>query len=280
MGIADVSAKKKSMKTNHLKKLDVVLITAVLVFLVGCGSIRVAFPPDKEEPPDLAVRAEAQAILSTLGSRNAQLKNFKGVGTVRVWQEGKLKIDERIAWVGSDPGKINIAVLIGGHPAVKMASDGKWFYYYEAGKGGPVYKKYRASNASLKRLISIAIQTDDVLNLLAGRVPIRDHHSVMLQKLENEPGYALVLKKRWWGVIQKIFLNESKTRAQKIEFFNRSGTLIYRARFDTVQTINSYLVPSRLNITNDKEVQFELDINRYLADVEVTSSMFVLKPPN
>ena len=267
------------MKTIHPKQFDGVLITALVFFLVGCGSMRVAFPPDKEEPPDLATRVETQAILSTLGSRNANLKNFKGIGTVRVWQEGKLKIDERIAWVGSDPGKINIAVLIGGHPTVKMASDGKWFYYYEVGKKEPIYKRYAASNASLKRLISIAIQTDDVLDLLAGRVPIREHHSVMLQKLENEPGYALVLKKRWWGVIQKIYLNESKTRARKIEFFNRSGTLIYRVRFETVQRINTYLVPGRLNITNDKDVQFELDINKYLADVEVTASMFVLKPP-
>ena len=160
-----------------------------------------------------------------------------------------------------------------------MASDGKWFYYYEAGKEAPIYKKYAASNTSLKRLISIAIQTDDVLDLLTGRVPIREHHSLMLQKLENEPGYALVLKKRWWGVIQKIYLNESKTRARKIEFFNRGGTLIYRAWFDTVQTINSYLVPGRLKITNDKDVQFELSINKYLADVEVTSAMFVLNPP-
>ncbi len=267
------------MKRYRLHRLEGILITVVIAIVVGCSAMTTEISPGKDGTPDPAARIETQAILAALGNRNAGLKNFKGIGTVRIWQEGRLKIDERIAWVGSDPGRINIAVLIGGHPAVKLASDGKWFYYYEAGKGEPTYKKYAASNASLKRIISIAIQTDDVLSLLAGRVPIRDHHRAILHKLETEPGYALVLKKRWWGTIQKIYLDESKTQARKIEFFSRTGNLIYRVRFDAVQTVNSYLIPGRLNITNGKDVQFELDIKRYLADVDVTSSMFVLNPP-
>ncbi len=268
------------MKCYQLHLLGGISIAVAVALVVGCSAMTTGTSPGKEGPPPVsAARIEAQAILSALNRRNAGLKNFKGIGKVRIWQDGKLKIDERIAWVGSDPGKINITVLIGGHPAVKMASDGKWFYYYEAGKGGPIYKKYAASNASLKRLISIAVQTDDVLNLLAGRVPIRDHHRARLDKLANEPGYALVLKKRWWGTIQKIYLDESKTRAQQIEFFSRAGNLIYRARFDALRTVNHYLVPGRLNISNDEDVRFELDIKRYLADVDVTSSMFVLNPP-
>ena len=171
-------------------------------------------------------------------------------------------------------------MLIGGYPAIKLANDGKWFYYYEVGDGEPIYKKFAASNASLKRFISISIQTDDVLSLLAGRVPIREHHSAILEQQEAKPGYyVLVLKKRWWGVRQKIYLDQSKMHAQQVEFYNRSGSLIYRARFDEMQSVKGYRVPDRLSITNGTDVNFELDVNTFWADVAVTPSMFVLNPP-
>jgi hypothetical protein len=255
------------------------LISIVLAFLGGCSSITAGLSKDKQEPPDAAARAEARVVLANLGSHNAGLKNFKGIGKLKVWQKGQLKIDERLAWIGSETTKISIVILVGGHPAVKMASDGKWFYYYEVAEGKPIYKRMAASDASLKRIISIPIQIGDILSLLAGRVPIRQHDSAMLETQEATPGYVLVLKKRWWGITEKIYLDQTKTRAHQVEFYNRSGVLIYRVRFDEMQMINGYLVPIRLRITNQKDVDLELDVNRFWADIEVTSSMFVLAPP-
>jgi len=267
------------MRAIHRNLSHVMMIIVVFAFFTGCSSITAGLSREKQPPPDSVARAEAQAVLSILNHNNAKLDNFKGVGKIKVWQYGNLKIDERIAWIGSETSKISIAVLIGGHPAVKMASDGKWFYYYEAGRGEPIYKKVAASNANLKRILSISIQTADVLNLLAGRVPIREHHSAILEKQEAEPGYVLVLKKHWWGVIEKIYVDETKTRAHQVEFYNRSGSLIYRARFEEMQTIKGYLVPARLSITNGEDADFKLNIERFWVDVAVTSAMFVLQPP-
>ncbi len=252
----------------------------VLAVIVGCSSFTAGLSRDKQEPPDAAAGAEAHAVLLAMRNHNANLNNFKGIGKIKVWQKGRLKIDERVAWIGSEKSKINIVVLIGGYPAVKIASDGKWFYYYEIGEGDPIYKKIAASDANLKRIISISIQTGDVLNLLAGRVPIREHDSVILKKQEAKQGYVLVLKKRWRGVSEKIYVDETKTRPRQVEFYSRSGSLIYRARFDEMQMIKGYLVPARLSISNGDDADFELDVNRYWADVEVTSSMFVLNPPD
>ena len=251
----------------------------VLAFIVGCSSITGGLSRDKQEPPDTAAGAEAHAVLLAMRNHNAKLNNFKGIGKIKVWQKGRLKIDERVAWIGSENSKINIVVLIGGYPAVKIASDGKWFYYYEIGEGDPIYKKIAASDANLKRIISISIQTGDVLNLLAGRVPIREHDSVMLEKQEAKQGYALVLKKRWWGVAEKIYVDQTKTRARQVEFYSRSGSLIYRARFDEMQMIKGYLVPARLSISNGDDADFELDVHRFWADIAVSPSMFVLNPP-
>jgi len=144
-----------------------------------------------------------------------------------------------------------LVVLVSGFAAIKMAADGKWFYYYEARSNPPVYKKIRAGDASLKRIIAVEIKTSDILTLLAGRVPLRDHRQALLVDEGSEyKGSVLVLKQRWLGTIEKIYLDENRSQVQAVEFFDRSGNLAYRVRFDRMQVLNGYRVPSRLVITN------------------------------
>ncbi len=276
---------KSCQHGNYLTRIvspilsQVMSISILLAVLAGCSGLTAGVSKDKQQPPDPAARAEIQALLATLRSQNAGLTNFKGVGKIKVRQKGQLKINEQVAWIGSENDKISLVVLIGGHPAVRMASDGKWFYYYEVSKGDPIYKKIAASNANLKRIISISIQTADVLRLLAGKIPIREHHSVFLEKQDAKPGYILVLRKRWWGITEKIYVDEEKTRAHQVEFYKRSGSLIYRARFEEMQTVNGYLVPARLSISNGDNTDFVIDVRRLWTDVAVNDSMFVLNPP-
>jgi hypothetical protein len=161
-----------------------------------------------------------------------------------------------------------------------MTSDGEWFYYYEVGEGKPIYRKIPASEASLKHIVAIPIQADDVVELLAGRVPLREHSAVTLQEQETEPGYVLILRQRWWGVVEKIYLDESKTRVNMTEYYSPMGSLIYRVRFDKMQMVNGYRVPVRLSVSNGEDSDFELVVDRYYTDVPVTASMFVLDPPD
>jgi hypothetical protein len=248
----------------------------VAVLVAGCSSLSRRTPG----PEESAAMAEARIVLHTLASQNDKLVSFKGIGKIELWQNGQKKIDERIAWIGSETAKLSIVVLISGHPAVKMASDGKWFYYYETRQGEPIYKKRPATDATLQRIVSMPIKISDIIELLAGRIPLREHHSALLLKQSPDPGYVLSLKKRWWGIVEKIILAEDKTRVLQIEFFDRSGALIYRARFDEMQFVDGYRVPSKLSISNDEGIDFQLRIDRYLADVPISPSMFVLNPPD
>jgi len=254
----------------------VLIIVLVAVLLTGCSSLS----RKTSDPEDLAAMAEARMALLALGSQNDKLTNFKGIGKIKVWQKGKKRIDERIAWIGSETVKLSIVVLISGHPAMKMASDGKWFYYYEARQGESIYKKIPATDATLQRIVSIPIKTSDIIQLLAGRAPLREHHSALMHKQSSGAGYVLTLKKRWYGIVEKIFLGEDKAQVHQIEFFNRSGALIYRARFDEMQIIKGYQVPSRLSISSDEGIGLQLEVQNYWADVPVSPSMFVLDPSN
>ncbi|MBW2590523.1 MAG: hypothetical protein JRD71_07370, partial [Deltaproteobacteria bacterium] len=125
----------------------------------------------------------------------------------------------------------------------------------------------------------IPIRSRDVVSLLSGRIPIREYTSAGLIKNKLKKGYILVLKKRWRGVIEKIYLDENKSDIQKVEIFKSDGSLKYRAVFKTMQHIKGYHVPLKLVISNDDGTGFMLDIERYMADAAVSSSMFVLSPP-
>ena len=208
------------------------------------------------------------------------MKNYKGIGKIRVWHKGIKKIDETIAWIGSETVKLSIAVLVSGYPVIKIASDGKWVYYYETRKREPLYVKYPATDATLQRIVSVPIKISDIITLLAGRTPLREHHSALLHRQDSGSGYVLTLKKRWYGVVEKIYLTEDKKQVRQIEFFTRAGSLIYRIQIDEMQAVNTYQVPTRLSISSGESMGFQLKVQKYWTDIPVSPSMFVLKPPS
>ena len=255
------------------------ILVVSAVFLMGCSSFISKTSQQTPEEDYLAVTG-AQEVVSRLKIQNQELKSFKGIGKIKLWLEGELKLDERIAWIGADPTKLSIVVLVSGYPAIKIANDGKWFYYYEANQDKSIYKKIRATDASLERLLSIKIDPGDIIALLKGRVPLREHDSAFLFQDNTTDGHVLILKKKWWGVTEKVFLDEEKTQVLLIEFYSRSGSITYRAQFEGMQNISGYEVPSRLNLFNKERSTIQLDIQSYWTDVPVSPEMFVLSPPD
>ena len=255
------------------------LILALSLTLSACAGISSHLSGEAPEERDAANVAEARRLITLLESQNSALQHFKGIGKLKVRNDGKVQIDERVAWVGSKPQKISIAILISGFPAVKMASDGQWFYYLEVQGDKHYFKKIKASDASLKPLIAIPIYPRDIVTLLAGRVPLPAHHSAYL-KLDPETGNTvLIFKRRWWGIVEKIYFDDTKTRVRQIEVFSRSGSLAYRVAFHNIKQINQYRIPFQFRISSPEGVDCQLDTVRYWADVPVSPSVFVLQPP-
>jgi len=275
LGLRLFPGDQNSMKIFVRNLKNVMCLFSAGALIAGCASLS----RQPEDSLQLAARAEAQGVISLLSTQNRGLKSYKGIGKIKVRQNQIIRIDERIAWVASETTKINIVVLVSGHPAIKMASDGKWFYYYEARPGKPIYKKIPASDSNLKRVTTLPIKTSDIINLLAGRIPLREHHSAILQRSASGHGYVLVLNRKWWGVTEKVFLDENKDRVHHVEFYDRTGSLVYRAGFDEMQTIDGYQVPASLSITNGDDLDLQFVVNRYWADVDVSPTMFVLNPP-
>ena len=266
----------ESLRISRIDLQPGLIIVLVVFLMAGCSGLS----RKTSKPEDLSAMAEARTVILALNHKNEKLENFKGIGKIRVWHKGKKRIDEKVAWIGSETFKISIAVLISGYPAIKIASDGKWVYYYETRKEEPLYAKYPARDATLQRIVSVPIKISDIIMLLAGRTPLREYHSALLQRQDSGNGYVLTLRKRWYGIVEKIYLAEDKRQVRQIEFFNRSGSLIYRARLDEMQAVDTYQVPARLSITSNTGMGFQLVVQRYWTDIPVSPSMFVLSPPD
>ncbi|MBU4343884.1 MAG: DUF4292 domain-containing protein [Proteobacteria bacterium] len=220
---------------------------------------------------------EAANLLLSLKNKNNELKTFKGTGKVTFWEKGKKGLISNIAWVGSEPDKIRFAMRsLSGQPVASLACDGTWLYFLSH-NDQRFYKK-PSKNSTLKKFISIPIRSSDIVSILAGRIPVAEHDSAMIKKNRSKDGYLLVLKKDWQNVVEKIYLDETRTTVRKIEMFDLNGLLLYRAEFIGMQNINSYPVPSRLFFSGANGDGFQLNINGYRADVSISPSVFVLTP--
>ncbi|UCD31804.1 MAG: hypothetical protein JSW04_11240 [Desulfobacterales bacterium] len=245
---------------------------------------------------------ETGKLLSSLRNQNLDLKTFKGVGRITHIKDGKKTLSNRIAWIGAAPDKFRTVLSsASGQPFLSFAGDAQWFYFFDHGK--IQFYKHRADSSIIKRAFSVSIKLDDIVSILAGRIPIHQYRSAVLIKdrftrkaplmlpqgggntVRSGPskgdkgGYILVLKRGWVNIQEKIYFYADKINIRKIEVFNLAGALAYRAEFDKMQNVNGYQVPAVIIFSNDEGSGFRLDVERYWPHVHVSPSMFVLSPP-
>lgn len=270
------------------------ILFVVTFFLSACTILS---PRVSERPKD-RISLEAEKIISTIENQNIKLKTFKGVGNIKFRKNKKKDVAGRIAWIASAPDRIRIVLSsVSGQPMVSVASDGQWLYL-NSHSSGDFYKK-PATASSMRRLLTISVKTEDMVDILAGRVPIHSYDTVVLtdnrsyvynteghtvstrngSKDSGQNGYVLVLKKKWGDILEKIYLDEKKKNVQKVEMFNATGTLAYRVEFDRMRAVNGYRIPSRLLVSNNDGSDFQIDVDRYWVDTIVSPSVFVLTPP-
>ncbi|MBW1727835.1 MAG: hypothetical protein JRJ62_09685 [Deltaproteobacteria bacterium] len=278
------------------------LVTSLFVGIFLFSSCSIVTSRIPEKPGDLKGLSEAEELISYLKNQNLHLKTFKGVGRITFLENEKKDLTSRVAWVGSIPDRLRIALRsVSGQPVVSVASDGQWLYLVNHTQGK--FYKRRSENSTMKKFFSIPVKSDDIVNLLAGRVSVDHYDSAVVIKnsppegrsdftsnghtavsthkepCAHEDGYILVLKKGWGNICQKIYLDADRKQVCMVENFYFTGDLKYRAEFKKMQDIKGYRVPSRLVFSTDDGSGFQLDVDRYWAGVSVLPSLFVLTPP-
>lgn len=268
----------KRQRTMDGSRVRVILLMVLAAALLGgCSSLTGVVDSQPEIPEDPAVTAEALRVIAQLQQTNGALKTFKGIGRLTVRQEGKVQVDERMVWVGAPPLKLSLVLFAASFPALRMAGDGEWFYYQDGQEPGAPVKRIRASDPDFKRILSIPIQASDIIALMCGKMPLKEHNRATIQPLASGQGYVLLLMDGR-SVRQKIFFDETKSETRQTEVYDSWGRLVFQANFVEMQVVSGYRVPSRLVVSRGKDAMVQVLVEKYWVDVPVTPEMFVLTP--
>ncbi len=253
--------------------LPLLLITAF--YLSACSSF---ISQISGRPPEPQISSGARALLLFLQKQNRKIKTFKGTGSLTFLNSDKRNLITRIAWIGAIPGRLRVAIYgVTGQPTVSFASDGQWYTFFSHIKNR-FYKK-RATAELFESYFSIPVEIKDLVSLLAGRVPVGKYYYATAEQKGPEYETILILKNRWGTVFKKIYFNAENSAVNKMELFDNSGALMYAVQLGAMQTVNGYQVPAALVFSKGEHVGFQLDIDRYWADVPVATSVFVLEQP-
>jgi hypothetical protein len=254
--------------------LAILWITAF--FLSACSSFVARI---SGRPPELRISSEARELLLFLQKQNQKIKTFKGTGRLTLINSEKRNPTTSVAWIGAIPASLRIAMYgVTGQPTASFASDGQWHYLFSH-IDNRFYKK-RATTELFESYFSIPIESKDVVSILAGRVPVGEYFYAAVEKKGSGYETILILKNRWNNILKKIYFSAENKVVNKIEVFDNSGDLMFAVRFCKTQTVNGYRVPATLVFSKGERAGFQLDIDRYWADVPVSPSVFVLEQPN
>ncbi len=270
---------RPAQQSAGLRGVTVTLLLAAAAFgLTACAAL-----PERPEPfpgppvSDPAVLRDAETVLAAIRKTNETLVTCKGIGRLTVRREGRVQMDDRIAWIGSEPRRLSLVLFSSGFPALRLAGDGETFYYQETTVPGAPVRKIRSGDPDFSRVLALPLAASDILALLRGRIPLRAERVERFQPIGTAPGHLLLLSAPD-GSRQALFLNEERTEVRETQLYDAAGRLVLLVQFLEMQKVDGYRVPLRVRVADERENALVLVVERYWAGVPVTPSMFVLEP--
>lgn len=249
----------------------------MVALLTACSGLTERRAPKPLTAGEIAAAAAAREILSALDAANPGLSAVKGLGSFSVWQQDTPQ-RARIAWIGKRPDKLRLLLRdISGVPIATLANDGTWFYL-DSHSEQRFYRK-RSSDATLRRLLAVAITAEEIVALLTGQVPLRPYQTAFLQP-DPGTGAALVrLSDASGRMVEKIYLDsEGQGSVRRIEMFDKNDTLLYGVDFSGTLNASGYRLPGELTVFNAGKTVFRLRVERCWINPEVTVETFRLAP--
>lgn len=222
---------------------------------------------------------EAMRLLRAISSTNAQVNAIKGIGSVKIWQ-GHQFSTFRAAWIGSRPRKFRMEILAAtGQPMLSFASDGKR-HYLLSHADNRIYRR-KASESGLKRLVSIAINPEDILDLLTGRMPVHPEGRAAIEHRDGDSALMLVLETPNGGGREIVFpeMNPEAT-FYEMERYDRRGKLKFRAAFEKMRNDEGVRIPEILTIKNGNGAMMQVTVERCWVNPAVSEDRFVLQSAN
>jgi hypothetical protein len=256
--------------TKHLRSISLFLLSmhilAILLTAQGCAPI----PPVCQE-----IDAETGRLLDLIRQNNAQIETLRGQGRLEIIDNGK-KESFRAVWIGSLPGRrFRFDILSPwGQPVATLGFGGEKLFFYVYAKDR-LYEK-DATASDLARFIHVKIEPEELLNVLAGSVPIACFSQARIQS--ETGGKALLVLIKRAKIIQKVWIRLDPLTILRSDYFDGGKDLTYSIVFDNFEYRKSMVIPNRITISARDDVQWVLAIRRYETNPPVFQENFELKP--
>ena len=230
----------------------------------------------KETTPAAGTPDEIDTLLSIITRQNEGLKTIKGISKARVTNDGVTR-PMRIAWIASRPDKVRFELLgIPGQSSATLSFDGDYYYFISSGKEAIV--KGAPDDSIIESTISVPVNTKDVIDILAGKVPVIDFDRADINHSDKGDNIILTLEQDWFGKSQKIYYDPVEAAVKKTEIFSFTGTLEYAVRFERVTRVDNFLLPFIFSLSSDSGASFRWETERCYANVPISPHVFELAP--
>ncbi len=166
------------MNKNKSGLLICLIFITSIFFLSGCAVFNFFKPPVQD--------IKALNLVQEIKNRNKGIETCKGTGWLTLSSKtGKVE-RFRMAWAASFPDKLRMTLLSSGHPVETIIADGKRVIIVShTGNHSP--QTINSADPSLKNIISIPVTMQDVISLLAGRMPmIKFDYAYILPRVKNK----------------------------------------------------------------------------------------------
>lgn len=244
----------------------IMILSFLLVF--GCSGLKSTQPRISD--------TEAAALAEHIKNINKEIKTCKGSGWITILS-GNKKQRYRVAFALSLPDRIRMTLLSAGIPIETIIADGKAVTFLShTGEHSPY--RIDSKNPSLKKFVLIPLKIKDIIALFAGQIPLHDFDSASILKNNNSKETILLLKKRWQGDTQKIYLN-SNNNVYKFEVLDIRGEHLYSISLSDFKQYNSLQIPLKSIIINNSGKSLNFEITDYHPDITVKESVFTLTEP-
>jgi len=253
------------MREIKINSISISALFVVMFILNGCARL---FPAPVND-------AAAVALLSRLEQNNSQLDQFKGIMRLRI-ESNRQDFSGRAAWAADAPSQLRVELLnMLGQPITSMAANGSELKIISR----PDSKTYRLqqTRTSLEPLIEIPFGVDDLISLLAGRIPLPDHAAVLMSR-EGSAEESIELVNRWHATVARLYLDNSG-KPRQLKVYNDQGDQAYRIDWIQWQTVDALILPRELELHGiDKQSAWML-IDRFWPQDQLPPSTFELPSP-
>ena len=240
------------------------------MWICGCAGL----PSSERTGPLLDSQASA-AWRERLDSINKDLRTQKSVGRLEI-DGSRGRFTARAAWATRLPDRLRLDVMGGLLPAASLSCDGQRIYLRQNDTGR--IQSRSATNPSLEGLLGLPVSLQDVLQVMAGRMPDLPDEGISLQERGPESETELVFHRRWGAPRARVRVGPDGRELRQVEMLASDGALRWRIVYRDYQNQGGYRLPRTMEISNDVQV-CTVRVEKRWTDLTLPDGLFVLGAP-